>query len=47
MLSSRLQAHLLEDAVEGAGRQVVDGLPGDGDPARLRRVLELAVAAAP
>jgi hypothetical protein len=46
MLPSRLQARLLQDAVESAGRQIVAGLAGDGDAARLGRVLELAVAAA-
>src|SRR5262249_7017881 len=44
--ASRLQARLLQDAVEGAERQVVADLPRDSDPAPLRRAPELTRTAA-
>jgi hypothetical protein len=40
-----LQPRLLQYAVQGAGRQVVRRLAGNGDAAGLHRVLELPVAA--
>src|SRR5579884_656576 len=46
MFPSRLQARLLQDAVEGARRKVIARLPGNGHSAGLPRVLELSVTAA-
>src|SRR5262249_42884410 len=43
---SGLQSGLLQDTVQGAGRNFVTHLAGNGDAAFLRWVLELAVAAA-
>lgn len=42
--TSRFQAGLLQDAVQRAGRQVIARLAGNGDTARLVRMLKLPMA---
>jgi hypothetical protein len=41
----RLQTSLLQDAIEGAGRDILVRSAGEGDPPGLRRMLELLMTA--
>jgi hypothetical protein len=45
-MASRLQASLLENAVESAWRKIIAWLARNGDATRLDRVLELSVTSA-